>query len=106
VRDDSGNVDGLPNTVLEALASGTPLVATPAGGIASVIEDGRTGALVPERDARALAAMIDLLLRDPARAAAIGAAARASAGRFGWDAAAERFESAYDRALAFKSLTR
>jgi phosphatidyl-myo-inositol dimannoside synthase len=106
VRDDSGNVDGLPNTVLEALASGTPLVATPAGGIASVIEDGRTGALVPERDARALAAMIDVLLRDPARAAAIGAAARASAGRFGWDAAAERFESAYDRALAFKSLTR
>ena len=35
VRDDSGNVDGLPNTVLEALASGTPLVSTPAGGIGS-----------------------------------------------------------------------
>ena len=35
VRDDSGNVDGLPNIVLEALASGTPLVTTAAGGIAS-----------------------------------------------------------------------
>ena len=33
VRDDSGNVDGLPNIVLETLASGTPLVTTPAGGI-------------------------------------------------------------------------
>src|SRR5262249_22518996 len=46
VRDASGNVDGLPNTVLEALASGTPVVATPAGGIASAIDDGRTGLLV------------------------------------------------------------
>ena len=33
VRDDSGNVDGLPNVLLEGLASGTPVVATPAGGI-------------------------------------------------------------------------
>ncbi len=37
VRDDSGNVDGLPNIVLETLASGTPLITTPAGGIASVV---------------------------------------------------------------------
>jgi glycosyltransferase involved in cell wall biosynthesis len=106
VRDDSGNVDGLPNTVLEALASGTPIVATRAGGIASAVEDGRTGALVPERDPEALARAIDALLRDPSRASAIGAAGRDAAGRFGWDAAAERFESAYDRALAFNSLGR
>ena len=46
VRDDSGNVDGLPNTVMEALASGTPLVATAAGGIGAVVEDGRTGLIV------------------------------------------------------------
>ena len=39
VRDASGNVDGLPNTVLEALASATPVVATPAGGIASAVQD-------------------------------------------------------------------
>ena len=52
VRDDSGNVDGLPNIVLEALASGTPLVATPAGGIGTVVEDGRTGLIVPEREPR------------------------------------------------------
>jgi glycosyltransferase involved in cell wall biosynthesis len=107
VRDDSGNVDGLPNTVLEALASGTPLVATPAGGIASVVTDGETGAIVAERDARALATAIDALLEDPERRVRLGRAGRAAvAGGFGWESAAARFESAYDRALAFKSLAR
>src|SRR5262249_22936160 len=43
VRDDSGNVDGLPNTLLEGLASGTPVVATTAGGIAGVVEHDRSG---------------------------------------------------------------
>jgi phosphatidylinositol alpha-1,6-mannosyltransferase len=107
VRDDSGNVDGLPNTVLEGLASGTPLVATPAGGIASVVTDGETGVIVAERDPRALAAAIDGLLRDPDLRARLGRAGRATVtARFGWDRAAARFEAAYDRALAFKSLAR
>ena len=107
VRDDSGNVDGLPNTVLEALASGVPLVSTPAGGIASVVEHGRTGVIVPERDARALATTLAELLREPDRRAGLGRAGRALVeARFGWETAAARFESAYDRALAFKSLTR
>jgi glycosyltransferase involved in cell wall biosynthesis len=105
VRDASGNVDGLPNTVLEALASATPVVATPAGGIGSVIEDGRTGLLVPEADPQALAAGISSLFANPARRGALGEAARALVTeRFGWAAAAARFEAAYDRALAFKSL--
>ena len=43
VRDDSGNVDGLPNIVLETMASGTPIITTPAGGIASVVEHRRSG---------------------------------------------------------------
>ncbi|MCU0257252.1 MAG: glycosyltransferase, partial [Vicinamibacterales bacterium] len=47
VRDDAGNVDGLPNVVLEALATSTPVVATPAGGIGSVVEDEVNGRLVP-----------------------------------------------------------
>ena len=107
VRDDSGNVDGLPNTVMEALASGTPVIATPAGGISTVVRDGENGRLVPERDARALASAIDALASDPAERARLGAAGRALVQtQFGWDAAAARFEAAYDRALAFKSLTR
>src|SRR5258708_4760776 len=107
VRDDGGNVDGLPNTVLEALASGAALVSTPAGGIASVIDSGRTGVIVPERDSRALATVLTELLREPERRAALGRAGRTLVeARYGWGTAAARFESAYDRALAFKSLTR
>jgi glycosyltransferase involved in cell wall biosynthesis len=107
VRDDSGNVDGLPNTVLEALASGTAVVATPAGGIASVVRDEETGALVPERDVAGLSAAIQRLLADPVRRQRLGAGGRAAVeAHHGWGAAAARFEAAYDRALAFKSLTR
>ena len=107
IRDDSGNVDGLPNTLLEGLASGTAVVATPAGGIASVIEDGRNGRIVPERDARALADAIAALLADRDARQRLGRQGRATVEtRFGWDAAAARFEAAYDRALAFKSLSR
>ena len=105
VRDDSGNVDGLPNVVLEAMASATPLITTTAGGIGSVIEDGRTGLLVEERNPYAIAAAIRKLVGSPAMAQAIGAAAPAAVQRsFGWSRTAERLEAAYGRALAFKSL--
>jgi type III pantothenate kinase len=102
-----GNVDGLPNTALEALASGTAVVSTTAGGLGSVVIDDRTGAIVPERDAASLAAAIAALLADPARRTRLGTAGRdAVAARFGWDSAAARFEFAYDRALAFRASTR
>jgi glycosyltransferase involved in cell wall biosynthesis len=103
VRDDSGNVDGLPNTVLEALASGTPLVATAAGGIGAVVHDGRTGVIVPERDSSGLAHAIEALLGDKRAAAGLAEAGRALVeAQFGWRHVAERFSDAYDRALAFE----
>jgi glycosyltransferase involved in cell wall biosynthesis len=104
VRDDSGNVDGLPNVVLEALASGTPVITTTAGGIGSVVEDGRTALVVPERDATAIATAIAWVRDNREASLRLGAAARATVSeRFGWTRTAERLEAAYDRALAFKS---
>jgi glycosyltransferase involved in cell wall biosynthesis len=101
VRDDSGNVDGLPNVVLEALASGTALVTTAAGGIGSIVEDARTALVVPERDAGALAAAIQSLVADPDLRTRLGAAARLEAEtRLGWPDVARRFDAAYARSLA------
>ena len=98
VRDDRGNVDGLPNVVLEALASGTAVVATPAGGITSVAHDGRTAAIVPERDVEALAAKIDDLLRHPDRRRKLGEAARHAMTReHTWDHVAARLDEIYGR---------
>lgn len=101
VRDEAGNVDGLPNVVMEALASGTPLITTSVGGIGAVVTDDETAVVVPERDAAAISSAILALSRDPARRTRLGAAARAMVGaRFGWGRTAERMEAAYDRALA------
>ncbi len=101
VRDDAGNVDGLPNVVLEALATATPVVATPAGGIGQVITDRVTGRLVAERDVPALADAIADLLQHPAHRRALGVAAREHVTRrLGWNRVAERMEAAYDLATA------
>ncbi|MDQ3487998.1 MAG: glycosyltransferase family 4 protein [Acidobacteriota bacterium] len=107
VRDDSGNVDGLPNVVMEALASGTALVTTAAGGIGAVVDDNVTAAVVPERDVNALSSALRRLGSDPGARHRIGSAARALVERkFGWGRTAAEFEEAYRRALAFSSTRR
>lgn len=60
-----GDVEGIPNALLEAMASGLPAVATRHGGIPEVITDGVTGLLCPERDPEALAAALLRLAGDP-----------------------------------------
>ncbi len=104
IRDDSGNVDGLPNIVLEALSAGAPVVATTAGGIGTVVDHERTGLVVPERRPDAIAEAVQRLAGDPALRSSLGEAARRMVEtRFGWGHTAERFEAAYRRAVANKA---
>lgn len=71
-----GNRDGLPTVILESLALGTPVVATPVTGIPEAIIHGRTGLLVPEADPVALADALESLLGDPERRCELAEAGR------------------------------
>jgi mannosyltransferase len=71
--------EGFGLTLLEATAAGTAVVAARAGAADVVIRDGDTGVLVPPSDVEALVAALEPLMRDPARAAAMGERARAQA---------------------------
>jgi glycosyltransferase involved in cell wall biosynthesis len=101
VVDRAGNVDGLPNALLEALAAGKPVVASRVAGIPDVVEDGHNGLLVPEKDERALAAALVRLRQEPETRRRLAAEARRRAEKaLGWDAAARRFEECYAQAAA------
>lgn len=87
-----GDRDGLPNVVLEAMASGRAVVASDVAAIATAVDDGRTGLLVPPGDPEALAAALARLAAVPTLRAAFGAAARrAVVDRFELGACSERF---------------
>jgi len=81
----SGDAEGLPNVVLEAMACAAPVIGSQAGGIAEAVEHGRTGFVVPQADPQAIAEPVRWLLRDPALRGRMGHAAR--------DAATARFSA-------------
>jgi glycosyltransferase involved in cell wall biosynthesis len=79
-------IEGLPLVVLEAMATGIPVVATSVGGTPEAVVDGETGLMVPPRDVNALARAIDELLADPEMARGMGQA--------GWMRARDHFDAA------------
>jgi glycosyltransferase involved in cell wall biosynthesis len=76
VHDASGNVDGLPNALLEGMAAGRAVVASDVAGIPDVIRSGEHGMLVPEGDVGALSQAIASLIDAPATAQRLGQNAR------------------------------
>ena len=96
VHDSRGNVDGLPNVILEAMATGLPVVASGISGIPLAVEPERTGLLVPERDRPALLEALDRLLGDAEARREWGSAARHRAEtELTWDAVAARYRAGY-----------
>jgi glycosyltransferase involved in cell wall biosynthesis len=92
--------EGLPNAVIEALASGLPVVATDVGGTAELVRRGIDGYIVPAGDRDALVARAAEILADPELHARMRRAARERAEAFGVAAMVEATRAVYARALA------
>ncbi len=92
--------EGVPNSVLEAMATGLPVVATRHGGIPEAVDHGRTGFLVAEEDHVGLANAMQLITSSPASLKQMGERAHAAVvERFGQDAQIDQLESFYEEAI-------
>ena len=92
--------EGVSNTILEAMASGLPVIATAVGANAELVNHGETGEIVTPADTQALAASIVRLAMQPERAAAMGRAGRTAAqARFSLRTMVGAYQSLYDSQL-------
>ncbi|MEV5906262.1 glycosyltransferase family 1 protein [Streptomyces sp. NPDC052127] len=96
----TGPFETFCQTVQEAMASGVPVVAPAAGGPLDLVAQGRTGLLVPPRDAAVVQDAVAALVADPARRAAYGAAGRATVEGRTWAAVGDRLIGHYEDVLA------
>jgi glycosyltransferase involved in cell wall biosynthesis len=93
--------EGMPMSVLEAMAAGLPVVASAVGGVPELVRDGETGTLVAPGDPGALAGALGALVADPAQRTRLGAAARTRAeAEFGIEACRQAHVDLYRAALA------
>lgn len=90
-RTEPGESDGLPLVILEAQASGLPVVGGLAGGTPEAVTDGETGLLVPGENPEAIAGALQRLLTDRPFAARLAAAGRRAAASRGWESRAAAF---------------
>ena len=93
----NGDTEGVPNGLLEAMATGLPVVATRHGGIPEAVEEGVGGLLCAERDAAGIAAAVERLAADPALYSAVAKAGAASVNdRFSREAVGRLLRGLYD----------
>lgn len=88
---------------VEAMACGTPVVASRVGGLVSTVTDGVNGYLIPWRCPEPFAEKLEVLIRNPELRANFARAARRSAERFRWDGIARRVAALYGRVAAARA---
>lgn len=93
--------EGISNTILEAMATGLPVLATQVGGNAELVVESETGVIVPSGDTEAMAQALVALVGDPDRARAMGQAGRSRVERqFSLPAMVRAYQGLYDRLMA------
>ena len=92
--------ENFPHAAVEALAAGTPVIATAVGGVPEIVQPGISGLLVSPGDARALGCAMRLVAETPVVAARLREGAAAAAGRYRADRAFEQIERIVERAAA------
>jgi glycosyltransferase involved in cell wall biosynthesis len=95
----SPDIDNMPTSVIEAYASGLPVVSTEAGGVPAILTDEVHGFLVPVNDHEGLAARVTQLLDDPDRARRMARQAYETVRSCTWTAVREQWLDAYRRAI-------
>lgn len=100
---DSGDREGIPNSLLEAMAHGLPVIATRHSGIPEAVTQDKTGLLIEESDPNLLAESIKFLADSPSERSRIGSAARREiVDRFSIAACVHALEEAYDEAAGYR----
>ena len=93
--------EGISNTILEAMATGLPVIATRVGGNAELVAHDRSGLVVPSADPEAMAHALLSMAQNPSAAASMGAAGRQDVeSRFSLNAMVRQYQAVYDRQLA------
>ena len=93
-------MEGWGLSIMEAMASGCPIVSTPVGGITELVHSGENGLLVPVGDVHGFAEAIERLLDDKALRDRLCAAAKETVKRFSWDVSAEKTIELYNRVIS------